>query len=68
MSQFQPTHTPASDDEELEHLKELLAEAEELCLVLALQKHLEAQRAERELERLSKKKRAENRQRTRANP
>jgi len=45
---MQPDH-----DEELEHLKELLAEAEEMCLVLALEKHLEARRAERELERVS---------------
>lgn len=44
----------ADHDEELEHLKELLAEAEEMCLVLALEKHLEAQRAERELERVSR--------------
>jgi sugar phosphate isomerase/epimerase len=54
MSQLPPTYTPASGDEELEHLKELLAEAEELCLMLALEKHLAAQRAERELERISK--------------
>lgn len=47
----------ADPDEELEHLKELLAEAEELCLVLALEKHLEAQRAERVLELLSKRNR-----------
>ena len=39
---------------ELEHLKELLAEAEEMCLVLALEKHMDSQRAARELERLSK--------------
>jgi len=45
----------ADPDEELEHLKELLAEAEETCLVLALEKHLEAQRAARELERVSRK-------------
>lgn len=44
----------ADPDEELEHLKELLAEAEEMCLVLALEKHLEAQRAARELERISR--------------
>ena len=54
MSQFPPTYTPTSGDDELEYLKELLAEAEEVCLVLALEKHLEAQRAARELERLSK--------------
>jgi hypothetical protein len=44
----------ADRDEELEHLRELLAEAEEMCLVIALEKHLEAQRAERELERVSR--------------
>jgi hypothetical protein len=44
----------ADPGEELEHLKELLAEAEELCLMFALEKHMEAQRAERELERISK--------------
>jgi hypothetical protein len=44
----------ADHDEELEHLKELLAEAEEACLLLALDKHLEAQRIERELERVSR--------------
>lgn len=44
----------ADHDEELEHLKELLAEAEEICLVLALEKHFEAQRAEFEAERLSR--------------
>jgi hypothetical protein len=43
-----------ADHDELERLKELLAEAEETCLVLALGKHLEAQRAERNLERVSK--------------
>src|SRR5690349_7963497 len=54
MSQFPPTYTPASDGEELEHLKELLAEAEEVCLALVLKKHLEAQRIERRVELLSK--------------
>jgi hypothetical protein len=56
MSRLPPTDPPASADEELESLKELLAEVEEMCLVLALEKHLEAQRfgAARELERVSK--------------
>jgi hypothetical protein len=44
----------AHPDEELEHLKELLAEAEEQCLMLALEKHLEAQRAFQETQMLSK--------------
>ena len=35
-----PKFSSASTDKELEHLKELLAEAEELCLLLALEKHL----------------------------
>ena len=45
----------ADPDEELEHLKELLAEAEEVCLLLALEKHFELQRFEFEAERLSRK-------------
>ena len=53
MSQL-PPHTSTSGNVELEHLKELLAEAEEMCLVLALEKHLEAQRAARRLELISK--------------
>jgi hypothetical protein len=54
MSQFPRNYTTDSGDEKLEHLKELLAEAEEMCLVLALEKHLEAQRAARDLERISR--------------
>jgi len=54
-----PAPMRADHDEELEHLKELPAEAEETCLVLALEKHLEAQRAERELERVSREMRGQ---------
>jgi len=54
MSSIPPIYTAASGDEELEHLKELLAEAEETCLVLALEKHLEARQAGKEAELFSR--------------
>jgi len=45
---------PTSPMNEIQTLKELLAEAEDLCIEFAIGMRLEAQRAERELQRLSK--------------
>ncbi|HTS26589.1 MAG TPA: hypothetical protein VMH81_12000 [Bryobacteraceae bacterium] len=67
MPQFPPTYTPASDDEELERLKELIAEAEELCIEYQAEMYSEAQRSHEKIELLSReleemKERRANRQ------
>jgi hypothetical protein len=54
MSQFPPTYTPASGDEELERLKELIAEAEEFCIEYQVEIYCEAQRSPGRIELLSK--------------
>ena len=54
MPQFPPTYTPASDDEELERLKELIAEAEELCIEYQAEMYSEAQRSHEKIELLSR--------------
>lgn len=54
MSQFPPTYTPASGDEELERLKELIAEAEELCIEYQVEMYCEAQRSQGKIELLSR--------------
>jgi hypothetical protein len=63
MSQLPPTYTPDSRDEELENLKELLAEAEEACLLLAFHKHLELQRIQKKIELLSRERQEEEERR-----
>ena len=54
MSRFPSTYTPASGDEELERLKELIAEAEELCIEFQVEMYCEAQRSQGKIELLSK--------------
>ena len=54
MSPLPPTYTPASGDEELERLNELIAEAEELCIEFQVEMYCEAQRAQGRIELLSK--------------
>ena len=54
MSQLPPTYTPASGDEELERLKELIAEAEELCIEYQVEMYCEAQRSQEKIELLSR--------------
>jgi predicted nuclease with TOPRIM domain len=54
MSQFPPKYTPAAGDEELERLKELIAEAEELCIEYQVEMYYEAQRSQGKIELLSK--------------
>ena len=52
--QFPPTYTPASGDEELERLKELIAQVEELCVEYQVEMYCEAQRCQGRIELLSK--------------
>ena len=54
MSRFPPTYTPAAGDEELERLKELIAEAEELCIEYQVEIYCEAQRSQWNFELLSR--------------
>jgi hypothetical protein len=61
MSQLPPTYTTAADHEELERLKELIAEAEDLCIEYQVEIYCEAQRAEKKFELLSKELEGERR-------
>jgi len=54
MSRFPPTYTSASGDEELERLKELIAEAEELCIEFQVEMYCEAQRSQGKIELLTR--------------
>jgi hypothetical protein len=54
MSHFPPTYTPASGDEELERLQELIAEGKELCIEFQIEMYCEAQRSQGKIELLSK--------------
>jgi hypothetical protein len=54
VSQLPQTYTPASGDEELERLQELIAEAEELCIQFQVETYSEAQRSQGKIELLSK--------------
>lgn len=48
------TYTPASGEEELERLKELIAEVEELCIEYQVEMYCDAQRCQWKIELLSK--------------
>ncbi len=54
MSHFPLTYTAAAGDEELERLQELIAEAEELCIVYLVEMYCEAQRSQGKIELLSR--------------
>jgi len=54
MSPLPPTYKPASGDEEIERLKELIAEAEELCIEFQVKMYREAQLSQGGIELLSK--------------
>jgi hypothetical protein len=54
MSGVPPTYSPASGDEELERLKELIAEAEELCIEFQVEMYCEAQRSQGKIDVLFK--------------